>query len=166
MILSSIVAMGTNRVIGKDNVMMWSIPSESKHYRDIVHGHYYILGRKNYEGSVKSHDHRKPIILTRNLNYQSSHPVFNDVKKAVQFAKSNGESELFILGGSEIYELAMPFISRLYLSVVEFNQSGDAYFPEHESYDWKVVEENEFQVDEQTPAAWKFQLLEKTPESL
>lgn len=166
MILSSIVAMGTNRVIGKDNVMMWSIPSESKHYRDIVQGHFYILGRKNYEGSVKSHDHRKPIILTRNSDYQSSHPVFNDFKKAIEFAKSKGETELFILGGSEIYELAMPFISRLYLSVVELNQAGDAYFPEHESYDWKVLEEKEFQADEQTPIPWIFQLLEKRPESL
>jgi dihydrofolate reductase len=166
MILSSIVAMGKNRVIGKDNVMMWSIPSETEHYRNFVHGHYYILGRKNFEGSPKSHIDRLPIILTRQENYLSDTPFFSDFKQACSFAKEKGESELFILGGADIYQLAMPFISRLYLSIVDYDQPGDVYFPAHEDYDWKVVEEKSFPIDERTPLSWSFQLLEKSPEPL
>ena len=166
MILSSIVAMGKNRVIGKDNIMMWSIPSETEHYRNFVHGHYYIIGRKNFEGSRKSHIKRLPIILTRQENYQSDYPVFSNFERACAFAKDRGETELFILGGADIYQLAMPFISKLYLSIVETNEEGDVYFPPHEDYEWNLVDEKMFSVDEKTPISWKFQLLEKSPKPL
>lgn len=170
MILSSIVAMGKNRVIGKDNQMMWSIPSEYDFYRKKRANHFFIIGRKNYDGSKELHHNEKAIILTRQKNYSCDHPCFNHLRDAVAYGKEQGETELFIIGGSEIYELAMPYIERLYLSIVDFDEEGDAFFPRHEDYDWKVLESwqklRRGEGDEETPLEWEFTLLEKTPQPL
>lgn len=167
MILSSIVAMGKNRVIGKDNTMMWNIPSEYEHYRTSLGSHFYIIGRKNYQGSLSVHRGQKALVLSRQKSLELEHPVFSDFKDAVFHAKERGESELFILGGEEIYRLAMPFIHRLYLSIIDFGEEGDTYFPKHEEYNWRLLREfsrqKTSQTSEVTPYSWDFRLLEKDP---
>lgn len=167
MILSSIVAMGKNRVIGKNNTMMWIIPSEYEHYRSTLSDHFYIIGRKNYQGSFSVHQGQKALVLSRQKSLELEHPVFKDLKDAVIYAKGRGETELFILGGEEIYRLAMPFVHRLYLSIVDFVEEGDTYFPKHEDYSWRLLKEFSRQrtpkTSEVTPYSWDFRLLEKDP---
>ncbi len=164
MILSSIVAMGKNRVIGKNNQMMWSIPSEYQFYRQCRGNHYFIIGRKNYEGSVALHTNELALVLSRQKNYRCDHPCFTSIEEAAQFVLEKGESELFIIGGSEIYQLAMPYIHRLYLSIVDYSQEGDAYFPPHEGHAWILKDSFKRVKDQDTPIPWEFQLLEKEPE--
>jgi dihydrofolate reductase len=166
MILSSIVAMGKNRVIGDQNAMMWNIPSETDHFLNIVGDHYYLLGRKNFEANQEFHLKRKAIILTRNDQYKADVPTFTDIDKAIEFAKSKNEDNLFVLGGAEIYRLAMPLINFLHLSIVDFEGEGQAYFPSHDDYKWKVIEQKRISVSEKTPLAWEYSLLEKEFESL
>jgi dihydrofolate reductase len=159
--ISAIVAMGKNRVIGQDNDLMWNIPSETKHYKDILSDHLFLIGRKNYEGSLETINHQKALVLSRNSDYQEKAKSFTNFDLAIQFAKESGESELFVLGGEQIYQLLMPRIDTLYLTVVDFNEEGDSYFPAHENYRWQVQEEFRKEVDKQTPIAWSFQKLKK-----
>ena len=157
--ISSIVAMGKNRVIGKDNQMMWSIPAETKHYKDCLGDHFFIIGRKNFEGSKDKIDKSKALILTRNKDYQSQAKTFNELEEAIIFAKSQGESELFVLGGEKIYEAMMPKIDYLYLTVIDYEEEGDTYFPKHEHYNWSIIEEFSKEQNKGNPIAWKFKKL-------
>lgn len=162
MIISSIVAMGKNRVIGANNQMMWSIPSEFNHYRSLLADHNFVIGRKNFEGSKETLNQSKALILSRNHDYQSVTPVFHDPQSAIDYARDDlGEKELFILGGEQIYRVFMPFIDRLYLSIVNFELKGDAYFPAHESYNWDCKKQFTRPVDDHTPIEWDFFELHK-----
>jgi dihydrofolate reductase len=160
--ISAIVAIGKNRVIGKNNSMMWSIPSEQKHYLDIVGDNHYLLGRKNFEANKTFHEKRKSLILSRNQKISLPRPSFSSYEAALEYSKNQNEKELFILGGAQIYELSLPHINRLYLSIVDYEQEGDAYFPDHTQFDWKVVEKKTFHKNSHdTPIAWEFLHLEK-----
>lgn len=155
--------MGKNRVIGKDNQLMWNIPSETKHYKDCLGDHLFIIGRKNFEGSKENINKDKALILTRNKDYKSDAKVFNEVQEAIKFAKSQGEDELFVLGGEQIYKLTMPIIDNLYLTIVNFEQEGDTYFPKHENYNWSVTQESYH--NNENEISWHFQKLTKVPTS-
>ena len=159
--ISSIVAMGKNRVIGKDNDLMWKIPSETKHYKDIVGDHYFAIGRKNYEGSLDYINHERALVLTTNEAYESKAASFTEIEELISYALACAEKELFILGGEQIYNLFMPFIDTLHLSIVDFDKEGDSYFPPHEDYQWIVKDEFFKETDEETPLAWHYQKLEK-----
>lgn len=148
-------------MIGKENDLMWDIPSESKHYKDRLGDHFFIIGRKNYEGSLETINKEKALVLTRNHAYDAEAKVFNDVDRAIAYAQAQGEEELFVLGGEQIYELMMPKIDLLYLSTIDFQEKGDSYFPRHEGHDWSVLEEFSHCKDEQTPYSWAFKKLIK-----
>lgn len=162
--ISAIVAMGTNRVIGKDNALMWSIPSETRHYKDRLDDHLFIIGRKNYEGSIASIDHSKSLVLTTNRDYRAKAKSFIDIRDAIQFASNSGESELFILGGQQIYEICLPWLNYLYLTIVDFQEEGHTYFPKHEHFSWTIMEESFHSQDQETPYSWHFQKLAKKPD--
>lgn len=160
--ISSIVAMGNNRVIGKSNELMWDIPSETAHYLNLLDSHYFIIGRKNYEGSSEKLDSSKALILTRNKNYESDANVFTSYEDAISYAKKQGENELFVIGGEEIYRLLMPIIDQLYLSIVDFDEKGDTYFPHHENFEWETEESLSFSYEKShTPIPWSYQKLLK-----
>ena len=154
--VSSIVAMGNNRVIGKNNQMMWHVPSEFNHYRKLLGEHLFVIGRKNYEGSVNKLNSKRAIILTRNLNYDSNLMVANSPEESLELAHKLGEKELFIMGGEQVYREFMPIIDTLYLSVINFQEEGDTYFPRHEHINWKTKRFFEKEVDGETPISWKF----------
>lgn len=161
--VASIVAMGKNRVIGLDNQMMWHIPSEFNHYRGLLGDHYFVIGRKNYDGSHHKLNMEKALVLTRNCDYECESSIFYSPQEAIEFARDRGETELFVLGGEEIYRTFMPLIDTLYLSIVDIDQPGDAYFPPHENYSWH--KKRHFKVpknsNEETPIDWEFFELEK-----
>jgi len=161
LIISSIVAMGLNRVIGKNNKMMWHIPSEYDFFQKCLGNHYYLIGRKNYEGSLNNHDSGRAIVLSRDKSYVCNSPCFQSIDEAIDFAKLKGEEELFVLGGEEIYRLAMGYIDRLYLSIVDFSEEGDSYFPSHSDYNWKELNSFSEEVGPNTPRRWEFKLLQK-----
>ena len=160
--ISSIVAMGRNRVIGANGRMIWHIPSEFEHYQSLLGEHHYIIGRKNYEETQDKHDPKKAIVLSRNSNYQTSAPVFQDPMGAINHAKELGEDQLFILGGEQIYQTFMPLIETLYLSIVDFKGEGDHYFPPHEAYAWQCKRSFVRSIDAQTPISWEFFELHKS----
>lgn len=155
MIITLIAAMGKNRVIGKDNSMMWHLPKEFAHFKRLTTGHCIVLGRKNYESIGRLLPKRTNIIVTRKTNYQVNGAVIvNSLEAAIQYAKDQGESELFITGGGEIYRQAMPLADRIYLTEVDFNESGEIYFPEFDESLYKKKLLISEPVSEDNPFAW------------
>ncbi|MBE7445242.1 MAG: dihydrofolate reductase [Planctomycetia bacterium] len=130
MVISIIAAMASNRVIGKGGYMPWKIPGELSRFRNITIGHTVIMGRKTYESIGHSLPQRTNIILTRQRDYRASGCIIaRDLMSAIEVCPE-GENEVFLCGGGQLYEEALPITDRLYLSVIHKEICGDIYFPE------------------------------------
>lgn len=166
MLLTSIVAMGKNRVIGKGDKLPWNIPSEHEHYIKTIGNFPYLIGRKNFEINKEFHQSRNSIVLSRKKNLNISRPYFNELDEAIAFSEEKfSVKELFVVGGSEIYELTLPLITKLHLSIVDYNNEGDRYFPSYSSYEWNIKSRKYFDVNGfDTPLSWEYLLLEKVPD--
>lgn len=152
MILSAIAAMSSNRVIGKNNQLPWHLPEDMKHFRDKTKGRIMIMGRKTFESfGGKPLPGRFHIVITRQTDYKFDHPMVKIVAKleaAISEASAlvpKFHEEVFVIGGSEIYKLAMSKIDRLYLTIIEKNFDGDAFFPEFESQKFQLISEEKHQ---------------------
>jgi len=140
--VSMIAAIGEgNRVLGKDKKLLWHIPEDMKFFRDTTRGHAVIMGRKTFESLGKPLPQRMNIIVSRNPNKiaNTGECLFVDsLEKAIALAKDwepkNDDAEIFIIGGAQIYTAALPFADRLYLTLVEGQYEGDAFFPEYPEF--------------------------------
>lgn len=158
--LIAIAALGKNREIGLKSDLPWSIPDEYRHFRDTVKGQHVLIGRKNFETHDGDIDHTTPYILTRNKDYKSpaGHTV-TSIKEAIALASQNGAETLYVIGGAEIYQLSLPYLSEFLWSEVDYNGEADAFFPEFLQYPWKTLEEIRHD-------RWTFRRLVKTPQTL
>lgn len=139
--ISLIVAMDRNRLIGKDGSLPWHIPEELKFFKETTTGHPIIMGRKTHESIKKALPKRTNIVLTRQENYCAAENclVVSTPQEAVELAQSReGSDEIFIIGGSSIYEAFLPMADRLYITEIDESFEGDVYFPEL-SESWKVI---------------------------
>ena len=162
MIISAIAAMGQNRVIGAGNKMMWRLPHEWDYFKQTTLGHCIVTGRKNFEAQGRALPDRTNIVVTRSKDYQAKDAiVVHSLEEAIEFAKTKNEQELFICGGGQIYEQAMPLCERLYLTYVDFSEDGEVYFPEfkEENYSKELVKEMGVQDDNKL--AWKAYLYQR-----
>lgn len=161
-ILSAIVAMAENRVIGKDNKLPWHLPADLKHFKSITTGHPILMGRKTYESIGRPLPNRTNIIMTRDAAYHAAGCiVVTSIEKALEQATVHEAGEIFIIGGAEIYRQLMPHIQRIYLTIVHHQFDGDAYFPELDMDEWKKVENVKHAPDEQNIYAYEFVTLER-----
>ena len=140
MIVSSIVAIAENYVIGKNNQLIWRLPDDMKYFKDFTEGHCVITGRKNYESIPEKFRPlvaRTNIVVTRQANYAAPGAiVVNSIEAALQQAQLLGESEVFIIGGAEIYRQTLGIIDKLYLTKVHHSFDGDAIFPALNMEQW------------------------------
>lgn len=135
--ISIIAALGEGRVLGKENKLLWHIPEDLKRFKELTMGHPVIMGRKTFE-SIASYikgplPGRTNIVITSNNDW--SYPgvsVAHSVKDAIELGKTLDTSEAFIVGGEKVYCQALPFVDRLYLTLIDDNREGDAYFPRYE----------------------------------
>jgi len=145
--LSIIVAVDENNVIGKDNSLIWKLPRDMKHFKETTTGHYIIMGRKTFESNGRPLPNRTNVIITRDKNYQAEGcVVVHSLEDAMKEAKNDSES--FIIGGGVIYELAMPLVDRIYLTQIHHSFEGDTFFPEVNMEEWAVSEKRDFEPDE------------------
>jgi len=145
--LSAIVAMPVhNRVIGKNGFIPWNIPEDLKHFRVVTMGHPVIMGRKTWESlpeKFRPLPGRKNIVLTKNREFSClGAEVTHSKEDALKEAFSEGNSEIFIIGGAEIYKTFLPQIEKLYLSLIKINIDGDVFFPEYEN-DFEIIKEED-----------------------
>lgn len=138
--VSIIAAIGKNRVLGKGNELLWRIPDDLKRFKELTTGHAIIMGSKTYESIGKPLPNRTNIILTRNYNYDAPGAVIvNSMEEALEAA---GEGEVFVIGGGQIYSLALPFTDKLYLTLIDDEKEGDAFFPDYSEFDKKTFIEH------------------------
>lgn len=139
MIISCIVAVGKNYVIGVDNQMPWKISTDLKYFKKTTTGHCVIMGRKNFESIGKPLPDRTNIIVSRNKNLFISDCVIVDtIEKAIEYAHNENETEVFIIGGAEIYRQTIDYWDKIYITEVDINVKGDAFFPEIDFKKWKL----------------------------
>jgi len=160
MIVSAVVAIAENNAIGKDNELLWYLPTDLKHFKSITKGHTIVMGRKTFDSIGKPLPHRRNIVITRAKALEiEGAEVVNTIAQALELCSD--EEEVFIVGGAEIYKLAMPATDRIYLTTVHRSFEGDAYFPEINMDLWKVTAEEKHEADEKNNIAFTFSTLER-----
>ncbi|MGC4020505.1 MAG: dihydrofolate reductase [Cyclobacteriaceae bacterium] len=150
--ISIIAAVSKNRVIGKSNDLPWRLPDDMKYFMQTTKGHHVIMGRKNYDSlppKFRPLPERTNIVVTRQKDFQAEGcVVVNDLKKAIDLSKKEGEKELFIIGGAEIYSLSLQFTDILYLTEIDAEINGDTFFPEFNKNEWQEISRQHHPKDE------------------
>jgi dihydrofolate reductase len=152
MIISLIAARSRNGVIGRNNDLPWKLPDDMKYFMTTTRGHVVIMGRKNYDSlpaSYKPLPNRTNVVVTRQRAFHApACVVVHDMNQALEVARKNNESETFVIGGAEIYALALPSADRLYLTEIDADIQGDTYFPSFEREEWRVTSRTHHDADE------------------
>ncbi len=161
MIVSLIVAMGRNRVIGANGAIPWRLPSELQLFKRVTMGHHIIMGRKTWESIGRLLPGRTTVIVTRQKDYAVADAVMADSLEAA-LAACNNDSEVFVVGGGELYRLALPLARRIYLTTVDAEPAGDTLMPELNPADWREVSSESFSADKKHVHAYRFAVLERT----
>lgn len=157
MITSIIVAISKNNAIGKNNSLLWNIPEDLKHFKNITSGHTILMGRKTFESIGRPLPNRRNIVITRDESYKyEGIEVATSLIKALDNCKY--EDEVFIIGGGEIYKQALPFADKLYVTHIEKEYDADTFFPEISQDIWIETEKEEH--PENDPP-YKFSVYEK-----
>jgi dihydrofolate reductase len=145
---SLIAALGKDRVIGKDNQLLWHIPDDLKRFKELTVGHPCIMGRKTFESIIATLGHTLPdrttIVLSRNTSFVYDGVItVPNMEVALDTARATGTDEIFVCGGEQIYAQTLFDADKLYLTLIDDEQEGDAHFPlyEHE-FTKKVFEEH------------------------
>lgn len=132
-----------NRAIGKDNQLPWHIPEDLKRFKQITSGHPIIMGRKTFESIGRPLPNRTNIIITRDPSYQVENcVVVNSLEKAITYASTIDQDEIFVIGGGQIFKEALPITDKLYLTVVKGNIEGDVFFPEYSAFN-KIISQTD-----------------------
>ena len=143
MIKSIIAAISRNGVIGSENDIPWHYPVDMKHFRNTTRGYPIIAGRKTYESfQIRPLPRRLNIVLSRNADYaaEGGAEVYTSLKAAYKRAEQEAKDKVFILGGAEIYRLAIDQIDEMVLTHIPEEVDGDAFFPPWDQAQWNEVD--------------------------
>ena len=164
--LCMIAAMAANRVIGGDNRMLWHLPADMRHFKQLTMGKPILMGRKTFESlGNKPLPGRINIVITRDTSMQSPGVfVANDLSSAWRLAESHAVDEIMVIGGASIYEQALPMADRLYLTFIQLSVDGDAHFPDISAYRWKEIESHSFRPDASNPYNYSFITYDRLPD--
>lgn len=138
--LSIIVAIANNNVIGKDNKLIWHLPEDLKRFKTLTTGHTIIMGRKTFESLGRVLPNRKHIVLCNDatMNIEDKNvEVLPDISLLDKYI--NSDEENFIIGGATIYKLLMPYANKMYITKINQDFDGDVYFPEIEETQWQEI---------------------------
>jgi dihydrofolate reductase len=144
-----IAAAARNGVIGRNNKLPWHLPQDLQYFKSVTLGKPVIMGRKTYESIGRPLPGRENIVVTRQSDWRpptgmiragSLHEAL-DAARLVLLAKGKAESEIMVMGGGEVYRNSLPLARRVYLTRVDLDPEGDAYFPELPAEDWRLVSE-------------------------
>lgn len=160
--IAAVVARSRNGVIGIKNALPWDLPDDRAYFRDVTRGHAVIMGRKTAESIMDHLGHGLPnrtnILVTRDPGYTlDGFTVVNNLDDAVKV----GGDDAFIIGGEQIYRLAMPYCDRLYITEVDTEIDGDAKFPDVNPDEWQLVSSTPHPADSKHAYAFAFTVLDR-----
>jgi dihydrofolate reductase len=159
--ISLIAAVAANGVIGRNNSLPWRLRDDMRFFQEKTLGHHVIMGRKQYASMGRALPRRHNLVISRNPNFGAECPVLTSLEQALEQARSAGESEAFIIGGAEIYALALPLADTFYRTRVLADVSGDVFFPRFDEAEWSVTSEREQAADERNEYAFVIETLRR-----
>lgn len=147
--ISLICAIAENGTIGGDNTLLWHLPKDLRSFKKATSGHTIIMGRKTYESINRPLPKRINVIITRQTDYHvEGCVVVHSLEAALDYARQQGESEAFVIGGAEIYQLALLHVHEMILTHVKANVEGDTFFPEWDLGQWQEQARDTYVSDE------------------
>ena len=158
--LALIVAIAHNRVIGKGDRLPWRLPNDLQYFKRVTMGKPVIMGRKTYESIGRPLPGRRNIVVSRDLGLViDGCDVVNCLQAA--FESVRYEEDAFVIGGETLYEQALPFVEKIYLTKVDAEIDGDAFFPEIDWSEWQEISREEHSADERHEFAYTFLVLSR-----
>lgn len=165
MILSVIVAMAHNRVIGLNNQMPWHLPADLAWFKKNTLNKPVIMGRKTFESIGRPLPNRHNIVISRQIeptdNKISNVSWVKSIDEAISLAQEQQPDEVFIIGGGNIYQQVLPLIDWLYLTHIDAELQGDTYFPDYLPEQWQVIYQEDHQADEKNSYPYQFKILQR-----
>jgi len=159
-IVSLIVAMDEGRGIGKDGKLPWRLSADQKLFKESTMGHHLIMGRLTYESIGRPLQGRTNIVVTRNPEYKAPGcMIVHSLDEGLTLVEGRGEDEVFVIGGEQIYDLALDQADRIYLTRVHAQVDCDVFFPEFDSHRWIELKSAFHPADEKNQYSFTFQLL-------
>ena len=152
--ISIIVAIAENGVIGDKNALLWNIKEDMRRFRTTTMGHPVVMGRKTFESIGRPLPKRTNVVITRGDSEFEGCLVAHSIEEAVKMFSP--DEEVFIIGGAQIYKQALPLADKLYLTIVHRNYEGDTSFPEIDYSEWREVAREEFERGEEYDGAFTF----------
>ncbi len=162
MILSAIVAVSDNNVIGREGSIPWHIPGEQARLKDITMGHPLIMGRKTHESIGRTLPGRLNVVISGNQDYRVAEGsvLARSLEEALDLPEVKAADEAFIFGGEAIYKQAMPSLQRIYLTRVHIDVKGDSFF-DYDAAEWKTVSTEAHPKNKDNPCGYDYLLLER-----
>ena len=165
--VSLIVAMAANRTIGLAGGMPWHVRGDLRHFKRVTMGHPVVMGRKTYEAIGRALPGRANIVVTRNRDFAAPdadvvHDLATALDKAEGIAEIGGLAEVFVIGGADIYGQALPKAERIYLTEIEGEFPGDAFFPAIDQKAWRETARRAHAPEEPGGPAYSIVILERT----
>lgn len=160
MLISIITAMDKNQLIGKENGLPWHLPADLQFFKRSTLGKPIVMGRKTFESIGRPLPGRQNIIVSRNQNYAvEGCDTVTSLDQAIRVA--GDVDELMIIGGANFYEQTLPRADRLYLTLVQGEFDGDAWFPEIDFNQWQLIEREDHSADEKNECDYSFQVYQR-----
>lgn len=151
-----IVAMTKDRVIGREGGLPWRLSADLRRFKQLTMGHAIVMGRRTFESIGRVLPGRTSIVITRQSNYGVPDGVHVAKDFEEGLAAASTSQKIFVIGGGEVYTTALPRASRLYITWVEADVAGDAYFPEWGEASWQLVHEESGQADQNNQFPYRF----------
>jgi len=157
--ISLILAMDKNNLIGNKNGLPWKLPADLAYFKKITMGHTVIMGRKTYESIGRPLPGRRNVVLTRDSGFTAEGCIIcNKLNDALKYGD---DEEAFVIGGAEIYSQFLPYARKLYITKIEEAFEGDTYFNEIDFREWRLVSKQEGTRDEKNPYTYRFLVYER-----
>ena len=159
-LITIIVAAAENNIIGNDNKLIWHLSDDLKRFKELTKGHHVIMGRKTFESMPRALPNRTNIVITRKKDYFAENAIVsNSLDEAIKL--TSDDPQPFIIGGGEIYKIALNISSRIELTRVHHNFDGDTYFPYIDSKIWREINRTEKKKDDKHKYDYTFITYEK-----
>lgn len=160
--LSIVVAKAKNNTIGKENKLLWHIPDDLKRFKELTTNHNIIMGRKTFESLGRVLPNRKHIIFSQNPDFKVEDDNVEIVHSMLQIQQYiEDKEENFVIGGAMIYNLLMPYVTKMYVTEVNKEFEGDTFFPKINSDIWKEISREEGPEDPNVNFKYEYVIYER-----
>jgi dihydrofolate reductase len=158
--VSLIVAMSRNRVIGRDNALPWHLPADLKRFKELTMGHHIVMGRKTWESIKRLLPGRTSVVITRDPCFRlPGAKIASSLQDALR--QCDDDPEVFVIGGAQIFRVALPVAQRIYLTTVDAAIEGDTFMPAMNLAGWRKLAAETHAVTGTNPLPWTFAIYER-----